>query len=75
MHVDPLAVLAAETIGAVLGRQIVAVGAGRVSLDEVDRRLAGLQVRLNAFRVADAPPALVLTGLVGAAGPPPSDAA
>lgn len=66
---DSLAEVRVAAVEAVLGRRTVAVGAGHVDLDEVDRRLAGLVVQLNAYRVLDAPVALVSTGLV-TAGPP-----
>jgi hypothetical protein len=67
VRADPPAVRDAEAIEGVLGRSTTAVGSGHVFLDEVDQRLTGLMVRLNAYRVTDAPTALVSTGLVIAA--------
>jgi hypothetical protein len=67
---DPLALLGAAAVEAALGRPAIAVGAGHVFLEEVDRRLSGLVARLNAYRVTDAPMALVTTGLVTAGSAP-----
>jgi hypothetical protein len=69
---EPLAVIGAEAIRLVLGRTAIAVGSGYIPLDKVDRRLGGLMVRLNAYRITEAPSALVLTGLVSDTGEPPS---
>jgi hypothetical protein len=69
---EPLAIAGADAVRMVLGRQAIAVGAGNVLLDQVDRRLGGLVARLNAYRMTDAPSGLVLTGLVSDNGEPPS---
>ena len=64
VHAAPVSAVGAEAVGVVLGRSTVAVGAGHVLLDQVDRRLTGLMARINAYRVVDIPSALVSTGLV-----------
>lgn len=69
---EPLAVIGAEAVRMLLGRSAVAVGSGRVPLDQVDRRLGGLMARLNAYRITEAPTALVMTGLVSDNGEPPT---
>jgi hypothetical protein len=64
IQVEPLAVMGAQAVAAVLGRPTVAVGSGHILLDQVDRRLGGLVARVNAYRVPDRPSALISTGLV-----------
>jgi DNA-binding CsgD family transcriptional regulator len=54
----------ARELETVLNRPTTLVGSGRVALGEVDARLAGLTVQLDAFRVIDQPSALVTVALV-----------
>jgi hypothetical protein len=64
IEVEPLALVGAQAVSAVLSRPAIAVGSGHVALDQVDRRMGGLMARINAYRLPDPPSALVSTGLV-----------
>ena len=61
---DAHVTLDAHEVEAVIDRPTIAVGSGRMSLGEVDRRLYGLTVRVDAFRVNDASGAVISIGLV-----------
>ncbi len=64
VHSDPHAILNARELAAVLDRPTTEVGRGRVALGEVDRRLRGLVVWLDVFRVTDRSGALVCLSVV-----------
>ena len=64
IHTLSQPIVEAGELEAVLHRPTVSVGMGRVALGEVDTRLHGLVVRLQAFRVVDGSPALITVGMV-----------
>lgn len=64
VHRAPRAIVDASDIEAILDRPTTLVASGRVALGELDARLAGLTVQLDAFRVVDEPSALVTVALV-----------
>ena len=64
IHTLSQPIVDAGDLEAVLQRPTVSVGMGRAALGEVDARLHGLVVRLQAFRVVDGSPALVTVGMV-----------
>src|SRR5438067_2410316 len=49
VHAQPLVIAGAVAVAAALQRRAAAVGAGHVLLEEVDRRLRGLVLHLNAY--------------------------
>jgi hypothetical protein len=64
-------VLSARHVEAVLGRPAVAAGSAHVPLGEIDQRLHGLLVRLDAFHVGEGARAPVAIGLVSPEPGPP----
>jgi hypothetical protein len=58
------AVIDANELEAILHRPLTPTGSGRAALGELDARLAGLTVRVDAFRVIDGSGAVVTLGLV-----------
>jgi hypothetical protein len=61
---EPNALLDPPALAAALGHPAAEVGRGRVALGELDARLGGLTVSLEAFRVADGDGALACLGVV-----------
>ena len=64
---DAHVIVDAREVQAVITRPMSAVGSGRVGLGEIDRRLHGLMVRVDAFRVNDESGAVLSIGLVSPA--------